>query len=426
MTRKSINLSIELRSLSVDDDQEKFNNKQSELITAISDELGELFQAQEAMDVKLDKIINILESDPKKVETLKSRIETLPLKEEVDALSNKVNSWTQEFDNLKTIVNENKESNNTLTDTLNTVIESNSKLGTEIENLTKYNETDEQMAIIKRDLLQEIDTNSQEIQEIKNCIRNQSLIISSSPNHDISSKLKFPPPSFKGLDTERPIKFLNDLDNYITLKKLSPDESVKILSQTLDGEAKDWWYVHESDVKTYDEFKLLFKDRFWNATIQRNTRRKVEFGQYYPNTKLSRVNYATTILSYAKELDLSYTEDETTENLCNHFEKGIRHAFNGQQVKSKSVLFKILTDYDEDDKKAQVRKQNYEQKKNEEKSEHSNEKINNDSTSNENRKTWQSKNISATQMQKISTKNQSEINVSKFDVNTSKPTSSLN
>ena len=138
--------------------------------------------------------------------------------------------------------------------------------------------------------------------------------------------------------------------------KFNERDSIQIVSQALEGVAKDWWYVYESDVQEYEQFKELFKDRFWNSTIQRQTRRKVEFGTFYTGGKLDRVTYATAVFGYAKELDLSYFDEELSEKLAEHFEKGIRHAFMGQQVRSKNTLFQILTDYDNDDRKAQNRK----------------------------------------------------------------------
>ena len=134
---------------------------------------------------------------------------------------------------------------------------------------------------------------------------------------------------FKGTDQERPVKFLNDLDRYIMFMKIDSIESVQIVSQALDRIAKDWWYIHESDVREYEQFKSRFKDRFWSSTIQRQTRRKVDFGTYYAGVdcwgKLDMVTYATTIFDYAKELKLIYEEEEEelTEKLADHFEKGI-------------------------------------------------------------------------------------------------------
>jgi len=71
---------------------------------------------------------------------------------------------------------------------------------------------------------------------------------------------------------------------------------------------------------------------------------------------MSRVHCATLSLGYAKELELTYTEEELTEKLAEHFEKGVRHAFRGQQIRTKNALFQILADYDNDDKKIQARK----------------------------------------------------------------------
>ena len=138
--------------------------------------------------------------------------------------------------------------------------------------------------------------------------------------------------------------------------KINERESIQIVSQALETAAKDWWYIHENDVLEYDQFKNLFKERFWNSTIERQTRRKVEFGTFYAGGKLDRVTYATTIFGYAKELELTYSDEELIERLADHFEKEIRHAFTGQQVKSKSTLFQILTDSDNDDKGTQIKK----------------------------------------------------------------------
>ena len=74
-------------------------------------------------------------------------------------------------------------------------------------------------------------------------------------------------PIFKGTDQERPIKFLNDLEKYIAFMKIDGRESIQIVSPALEAAAKDWWYIHETDVLEYDQFKNLFNERFWNLTI---------------------------------------------------------------------------------------------------------------------------------------------------------------
>ena len=117
-----------------------------------------------------------------------------------------------------------------------------------------------------------------------------------------------------------------------------------------------------------------------------------------------RVTYATTLFGYAKELELAYSKEELTEKLADRFEKGVRHAFTGQQVKTKSTLLQILTDYN-DDKRDQNRKTNHDQNKSEIKSDERSEKYsqshnqNQNKNKNQQRKSWQTRNINATQIQ---------------------------
>ena len=100
---------------------------------------------------------------------------------------------------------------------------------------------------------------------------------------------------------------------------------------------------------------------------------------------------------------MTYSEGELTERIADHFEKEVRHAFTGQQVKSKSKLFQILTDYDNDDKRDQNRKTDYDQNKSGIKSDERSEKYSQNKNQNENkdqqRKSWQTRDINAIQIQ---------------------------
>ena len=82
--------------------------------------------------------------------------------------------------------------------------------------------------------------------------------------------------------------------------------------------------------------------------MQRNARRKIELGQYNPQGKYTRVQYATYILGIASELDVDYSEEDLAQRLIEHFEKEVRHALLGRDVNNNEVLFKILSDFDFD------------------------------------------------------------------------------
>ena len=313
--------------------------------------MTELYSAQEPLESKLDRILAVVSNEPDKVDEVNKHLLACPRKDELEALSETMKSWTIRVENVSRELKDFKD----FVDNDNLIIEVKDIL------LIKLNES-------CNDLQSQID----ELR--KSRVNNNGINGNNLTLHSEKSKIKIPIPIFKGFNQERPIKFLNDLEKYIAFMKIDGRESIQIVSQALEAAAKDWWHFHETDVVEYNQFKNLFKERFWNSTIQRQTSRKVEFGTFYAGARLNRVTFATTTFGYAKELELTYSDGELTEKLPDHFEKGIRHAFTDQQVKSKSTLFQILTNYDNDDKRAQSRKPNSEQYKSEVKSDERNEK----------------------------------------------------
>ena len=113
---------------------------------------------------------------------------------------------------------------------------------------------------------------------------------------------------FKGAENDGPMKFLSALKKYVQATKLDTTNLQCIIAQALEEAAKDWWYLVESKVVSLDDFEKLFKNRFWNSSMQRSARRNIELGQYCPQGKYPRVQYATYLLGLASVLDVDYSE----------------------------------------------------------------------------------------------------------------------
>ena len=109
--------------------------------------------------------------------------------------------------------------------------------------------------------------------------------------------------------------------------------------------------MQEAEIDSYDQFIVLFRERYWSANTQRTAKRNIEIGQYSPGGKMTCVEYATNLFGLRKELDLEYTETEFVLRISEHFERNIRHTVLGQQVKDKNMLLKILTAFDGDDQR---------------------------------------------------------------------------
>ena len=77
--------------------------------------------------------------------------------------------------------------------------------------------------------------------------------------------------------------------------------------------------------------------------MQNAARRKLEFGQYNPNLKMSRVEYAMDLFSIAMELDQNRDEAVIVKQLTQQYEREIRCALRRQNSQTNSLLFTTST-----------------------------------------------------------------------------------
>ena len=91
-------------------------------------------------------------------------------------------------------------------------------------------ENDNLIIEVKENLLEKFKESCEELQlqieELKKSKGNNNY---SNANVE-KSKIKIPIPSFKGTNQERPVKFLDDLDRYISFMKINSTERIQIVS----------------------------------------------------------------------------------------------------------------------------------------------------------------------------------------------------
>ena len=269
------------------------------------------------------------------------------LDDQQGALDNKYSELATEQDNLSTLCQQctnscatNHENILKLHKAMKKMQEQFSQMEDKIALLEKENDQfidrEVEMRRLNNELRDELDT-------LKNASRLSCTSMQETPR---SVKLQLP--KFKGAENDRPMKFLSALKKYVQATKPDITNLQCLISQALEEAAKDWWYLVESKVDSLSDFETLFKTRFWNSSMQRNARRRIELGQYNPQGKYTRVQYATYILGLASELDVDYSEEDLAQRLIEHFEKEVRHALLGRDVTNNEVLFKILSDFDFD------------------------------------------------------------------------------
>ena len=273
------------------------------------------------------------------------------LDDQQGVLDNKYSDLATEQDNLSTLCQQ-------CTNSCATNHENILKLHKAMKKMQEqFSQMEEKISLLEKENDQFIDREAQmrrvnnqlrdELDALKNTSRLSCISMQETPRG-----IKLQLPKFRGADNERPMKFLSALKKYVQATKPDSTNLQCLFAQALEDEAKDWWYLVESKIDSLKDFETLFKSRFWNSSMQRNARRKIEFGQYYPSGKYTRVQYATYILGLASELDVDYNEEDVIHKLIEHFEREVRHALLGRDVSNTELLFKILTDFDFDRNKS--------------------------------------------------------------------------
>ena len=99
----------QLQNMSMEEDKDKYLYKQQELIDALTDEMTVLYSAQETLETQLDRILVLMSNEPDKVEEINRHLQACSRKDELDALSQSMKSWTTNVENMNHELQEIKE-----------------------------------------------------------------------------------------------------------------------------------------------------------------------------------------------------------------------------------------------------------------------------------------------------------------------------
>ena len=164
--------------------------------------------------------------------------------------------------------------------------------------------------------------------------------------------------TFKGEVGEKPLQFLSDLKKYV--EKYKDDDIKTLINQCLSKFAKNWFYLIEDQITSYENFEELFRTRFWSNSIKDGLRRTLNSGAYIENGNLSRVNYATKMFGIAEDLKIAEDESTIIDIVVQHFGVEIKRLVRLQKIKMKNDLFDILQENDIDDQILRSNRKRYE------------------------------------------------------------------
>ena len=132
------------------------------------------------------------------------------------------------------------------------------ELSSKIQLLEEKLEKKEEAFNFKQDYFKKDEEIIQVIENIEEQIKNiKNINILNNGSHPI---LKIKPPIFEGKPSEKPLRFLSELKDYVSLYNTSSKDNLKILiNQCLKKGAKDWFYLFKDKINSFQEFEKLFK-----------------------------------------------------------------------------------------------------------------------------------------------------------------------
>ena len=156
--------------------------------------------------------------------------------------------------------------------------------------------------------------------------------------------IKYVLPEYKG-DTS-PIRYINAMRQYWRAVKPAESDTHYLIERSLTGSSGNWWQIIKEDVNDLVSFIENFSKRYWNEPMQLEIRRRLKFGCHQLGKGVSRVDYAISMYTEARELSPQPSVKEIIYKLARHFSEEIKYAIIGRGIAEMDQLIELLESFD--------------------------------------------------------------------------------
>ena len=120
----------------------------------------------------------------------------------------------------------------------------------------------------------------------------------------------------------------------------------------------NWWMANRSEIDDYQQFKNLFKAKYWSETTQNLIRDNICHGRYKPHIGNSMTAYFLGKVCMAKHLEPAIPEECLINKLLYHYDEEVIRARRGSQIKTIQAMTKLLENYENEEYYRQSRRRN--------------------------------------------------------------------
>lgn len=158
---------------------------------------------------------------------------------------------------------------------------------------------------------------------------------------------------------KRPMEFIARIEEYFTGHRSNCwSTNKKVLDESFKEMTDSWWMAIRDDVTDYQQFKRLFKAKYWSESTQNIARDNICHGRYDPNRGNTLTAYFLGKVCIAKHLEPKIPEECLVSKLSYHYDENIRRARQNSQIKTIQAMTELLETYEHEDYYIRSRRRN--------------------------------------------------------------------
>ena len=157
----------------------------------------------------------------------------------------------------------------------------------------------------------------------------------------------------------KPMEFLARIEEYFAKHKITQwSHSREILDESFREITDNWWMANRSEIPDYQQFRKMFKSKYWSETTQNLIRDNICNGRYRAQLGSSMTAYFLGKVCMAKHLEPAIPEECLVNKISYHYDEDIVRARRGSQIKTIQAMTELLEGYENEEYYRQSRRRN--------------------------------------------------------------------
>lgn len=165
------------------------------------------------------------------------------------------------------------------------------------------------------------------------------------------SRRPLPPldkPTFTGNKSvdSNPLEFLRELEEYVFSFGGTHTQRLNLALSCLQGEARLFARAFRDQFETFEDFKILFHNHYWNHDVQRKVREELFKGVYKRRHRSNMAEHFLRVWTKIQKISVRPTERAFLNEIGHHFPRPIQHALRSLGDGTIWTAYQILLEED--------------------------------------------------------------------------------